>query len=494
MRKSGILLHITSLDSPYGVGTIGKNAYEFIDFLNKANVKCWQILPIGHTSFGDSPYQTFSAFAGNPYMIDLDILVSDGLLSKEDVLPSKVKCEKVDYEKLYNTRFILFEKAFDRFIRIHKSHEYEKFKEDNKYWLNDYALFMTLKNRYQGAPWFMWDDNYKFRKTEALNDFSLFHEKEIEYWKFIQYEFFKQWRVLKKYAITNNVEIIGDLPIYVAYDSVDVWAEPTNFLIKDDLTLDVVAGVPPDYFSQDGQLWGNPIYNYEKMKEDNYSWWIKRIEKAFELFDCVRIDHFRGFEAYYAIPSSEKTAKNGKWYKGPGIELFNEIRKQLGDKKIIAEDLGLLTKEVYELLDACKFPGMKILQFAFDPYNDNPYLPHNAIKNSIYYTGTHDNMTLKEWIDSLEGAQKDYVFEYCNVDKNEKDANDKLIDVLIRIALATSSDTCIIPLTDYLKLDSKGRMNVPSKAYGNWTYRITSPLTEKLASYINKLNKTYKRI
>ena len=494
MRKSGILLHITSLDSPYGIGTIGKSAFDFIDFLNRSKVKCWQILPIGHTSFGDSPYQTFSAFAGNPYMIDLDALVTEGLLTTEEVLPFKVNVGKVDYENLYNTRFSLFSKAFTRFFKIHKNKEYEDFKDKNSYWLDDYALFMTLKNKYHGAPWFMWDDEYKFRNEQALTEFSLFHNEKIEYWKFIQYEFFKQWDKLKKYASKNDIEIIGDLPIYVAYDSVDFWAEPTNFLVKDDLTLDVVAGVPPDYFSQDGQLWGNPIYDYKKMEKDNYTWWIRRIDKAFSLFDYVRIDHFRGFEAYYAIDAKAKNARDGRWHKGPGIALFEEIRRQLGDKKIIAEDLGLLTKEVYELLEATGFPGMKILQFAFDPYNDNPYLPHNTIKNSIYYTGTHDNMTLREWIESLEGLQKDYVYEYCNVNKNEKDADDKLLDALIRIALGTSSDMCIIPLTDYLKLGSKGRMNTPSKAYGNWTFRVTEPLTEELSEYIYKLNKIYKRI
>lgn len=494
MRQSGILLHITSLDSPYGIGTIGKKAYEFIDFLRDSNQKYWQILPIGHTSFGDSPYQTFSAFAGNPYFIDLDILIEEKLLKEDEVSDIKfVNQEKVDYAFLYHTRYDLFQKAYDRFDKFHSKLEFNTFINDNKDWLDDYALFMSLKTSFKGMPWYMWDEGYKFRKQDYINNYIICHEKQIDYWKFIQFEFFKQWKKLKLYALNNKIEIIGDIPIYVAYDSADVWSNPHNFLVDDDLVLDVVSGVPPDYFSETGQLWGNPIYNYELMKKDGFSWWIRRVEKAFELFDYVRIDHFRGFESYYAIKSGETTAINGKWYKGPGYDLFKCIKEKLGDKKIIAEDLGFLTEEVYDLLKETGFPGMKILQFAFDPYNDNPYLPHNSIPNCVYYTGTHDNMTLYEFVQTLEGKQKDYVYNYCNVKFDEDNNIDKVCDTLIRIALSTNSNMVIIPLTDYLHVDKRGRMNTPSLSYGNWTYRINRRLEKENINYIKELTSIYKR-
>lgn len=498
MRESGILFHLTSLDSPYGIGTIGEKAYEFIQFLKKSGVNIWQILPIGHTSYGDSPYQTFSAFAGNPYLIDLDILVSKGYLLKEDIEKYlNINQTKVDYEFLYNTRYILFEKAYNNFLKGISSEdissEYLSFKDNNSFWLDDYALFMALKYKHNGLPWNMWQEEYKKHNLNALKDFQENNEKEVDFWKFLQYEFYTQWQNLKKYASDNNIKIIGDVPIYVAYDSVDVWAHSEDFLMKDDLTLDVVAGVPPDYFSETGQLWGNPIYDYVKMEKDEFSWWIQRIKSSLELFDYVRIDHFRGFEAYYAIPNGEKTAKNGKWYKGPGMKLFNKVKEKLGEVNIIAEDLGLLTEEVYKLLEDSGFPGMKILQFAFDPYNDNPYLPHNSIKNCIYYTGTHDNMTLREWVKSLNGNLKDYVYDYCKVNSEMVNSEEELCDTLIRIALGTSAEKVIIPLTDYLMLGKEGRMNIPSTSYGNWTYRLNRELDETLAHRIYKLNKLYKR-
>lgn len=510
MRESGILLHITSLDSPYGIGTIGQKAYEFIDFLKKSGVNLWQILPIGHTSYGDSPYQTFSAFAGNPYLIDLDILVSKGYLLEEDVICYKdINQEKVNYEFLYNTRYKLFEKAYENFLKCYLNHKtkYLSFKEQNKFWLDDYALFMALKYANNGMPWYKWGEDYKKHNHDKLVLFKQSNEKKVDFWKYIQFEFYEEWEVLKNYAKKNNVKIIGDVPIYVAYDSVDIWAHPEEFLVKEDLTLDVVAGVPPDYFSETGQLWGNPLYNYESMEKNGFSWWIQRIKSSLELFDYVRIDHFRGFEAYYAIPNGEKTAKNGKWIKGPGMKLFSKVKEELGEVNIIAEDLGLLTEEVYKLLDDCGFPGMKILQFAFDPYNDNPYLPHNVIENCIYYTGTHDNMTLMEWIKSLEGETKKYVYEYCDVNPSNEKAEEMLLKTLIRIALGTSASKVIIPLTDYLMLGKEGRMNTPSTSYGNWTYRLNGALDKQTVSKetidskktivsleIKHLNKLYKRI
>lgn len=497
MRKSGILLHITSLDSPYGIGTLGKSSFDFIDFLKKSGLKYWQILPCGHTSYGDSPYQTFSAFALNPYLLDLDILISKGYLLKEDVVIFENKHnDKVDYGFLYETRYPLFKKAYNNFLEnckkdINLQNEYKKFVNDNYFWLDDYSLFMAIKSYFKGNPWYLWPDDYKKRDKNVIKEFKENNQEIIEFYYFIQFELFNEWQSLKEYATLKEIEIIGDIPIYVAYDSADIWSTPNNFLTDENLNLDVVSGVPPDYFSIDGQLWGNPIYNYEEMKKNNYSWWKMRIEKAFELYDYVRIDHFRGFASFYAIKATETTAKNGKWYKGPGYKLFEEIK----NKKIIAEDLGLLTDDVYELLEKCQFPGMKILQFAFDPNNDNPYLPHNSINNSIYYTGTHDNMTLKEWVLSLTGDEKKYVYDYCYMNNyHYNNFEDELCDRLIRIALSTSSKIVIIPLTDYLKLDGKARMNVPSKKEGNWTYRLNTKLDDELSKYIYNLNKIYKRI
>ncbi len=496
MRESGILLHITSLDSPYGIGTVGQKAYEFVDFLKKSGIYIWQILPIGHTSYGDSPYQTFSAFAGNPYLIDLDILVSKGYILEEDILEYKnINQDKVDYEFLYNTRYILFEKAFANFSKKNEKNQlFNDFKEENDFWLDDYALFMALKYKYNGLPWYEWEEEYKKHDYTFLEAFRQSHKKNVEFWKFIQFEFYNEWHELKKYANANCVKIVGDVPIYVAHDSVDVWAHSENFLVKDDLSLDVVAGVPPDYFSETGQLWGNPIYNYNIMEKNDFCWWIQRIESSLELFDYVRIDHFRGFEAYYVIPSYEKTALNGKWIKGPGMKLFNKVYEKLGKVNIIAEDLGLLTAEVHKLLEDSGFPGMKILQFAFDPHNDNLYLPHNSIKNCVYYTGTHDNMTLMEWIKSLQGEEKEYVYAYCDVSPNENNSEEELCNRLIRIALSTSADKVIIPLTDYLMLGKEGRMNTPSTSYGNWTYRLNRNLDNTLSEKIYQLNKLYKRI
>ncbi len=490
MRKSGILMHISSLPSKYGIGTLGKEAYNFVDFLHESGQTYWQVLPIGQTSYGDSPYQTFSCYAGNPYFIDLDLLKEDKLLTNEELGPLDIKVNNVDYGWVYNTRYNVLRKAFSRFT---KTEDYNEFVNLNKWWLNDYSLFMAIKNNQDSKDWINWEDGLKFRELGAINKFIASNNDELDFWCFIQYKFFTQWNNLKKYANSLDVKIIGDMPIYVAYDSCDVWSDPKNWLLDEDMLPKMVAGVPPDYFSETGQLWGNPIYDYERMKKDNYSFWVKRIEEAFKLFDIVRIDHFRGFEAYFGIPYGDKNAIRGKWYKGPNAELFKIIEEKIGKKSIIAEDLGLLTEEVYEMLDATGYPGMRILQFAFNPHDDNNYLPHNYIKNCICYTGTHDNMTCLEWLESLTGEEKKFVYSYANI--LETDSSIKAIDKLIRLLFTSVSDTVIIPIGDYLHLGIEGRMNVPSKLGGNWSWRLQkNSLSNELSKYIYMITKTYKRL
>lgn len=493
MRESGILFHITSLSSPYGIGTLGKNALDFVDFLKKSGQKYWQVLPIGPTSYGDSPYQSLSVFAGNPYFIDLDLLIADGLLLQEECDCFKVVSDKVDYETLYNTRFLLFKKAYQRFINQESKKEFAFFKEEKSFWLNDYALFMAIKKEMNDLCWLDWDEGYKKRDPKTLEKFIENHYEEIDYWKFIQYIFFKQWLSLKEYANNNNVKIIGDMPIYVALDSADVWSDPKNWLLDEELKPREVSGVPPDYFSKTGQLWGNPLYDYDEMKKNNYSWWVKRIKESFELFDALRIDHFRGFESYYAIPYKEITAINGKWRKGPGIDLFNTIKQELGKKDIIAEDLGLLTKEVYDLLRESGFPGMKVMQFGFNPNDDSEHLPHNYKKHMVAYTGTHDNATLKEWLESCDKNEFCFVCDYLNLDYES--SIDTIIDRFITILLASVSERVIIPLTDYLHLGSSARFNTPSVLGNNWSWRLESEkVLSDISNKIYKFTKTYKRI
>lgn len=492
MRESGILLHITSLPSPYGIGTLGKEAFEFVDFLKESGQKYWQVLPIGPTSYGDSPYQSFSAFGGNPYFIDLDILIDEGILLKEECELFKSDDFEVDYGFLYNTRFDLFKKAYQRFITNYNQYEFENFKNEKSFWLDDYALFMAIKKKMNDQDFLTWEDSYKKKDKEVLENFKKENHLEIDYWKFIQFIFFKQWRDLKEYANNNGIKIIGDMPIYVALDSCDVWSEPKNWLLDEELRPKEVSGVPPDYFSKTGQLWGNPIYDYDFIKKNGYSWWIKRIDEAFKLFDVLRIDHFRGFEAFYSIPSNETTAMNGKWIKGPGIELFNVIKEKLGDKDIIAEDLGLLTEEVYELLKMSGFPGMKVLQFGFNPFEDSEHLPHNYQKHLVAYTGTHDNMTLKEWLETIGESEFNYVCDYLGIGY-ESDI-DEIVDKLISLLLSSVAQKVIIPLSDYLHLGKEGRMNTPSVLGKNWVFRIKkSDLKSELSKKIRKLVNTYRR-
>ena len=485
-------MHISSLPNKYGIGTLGKESYEFVDFLNRAGQKYWQILPLGPTSYGDSPYQSFSAFSGNPYFIDYDLLREDGLLIYDDYKDYDYRENKVNYEWLYHVRFKILEKAFSRFNV--NNEDYKNFKEKEKEWIDDYALFMAIKCHEKEGNWLSWKSEFRNRDKSALSLFILENEKEVEFWKFVQYEFFIQWFRLKKYANDLGIEIIGDMPIYVAFDSSDVWSNPKYWQLDESLKPIDVAGCPPDAFTPDGQLWGNPLYNYDLMEKDGFKWWIKRIKASLTLFDVVRIDHFRGFEAYFAIPYKDQNARRGHWVKGPNMKLFNKVKEALGDCKIIAEDLGFLTKEVYIMLKECGYPGMEVLEFGFDPNDDSDYAPHNHKKNAVVYTGTHDNLPLGGWIDSLDKENLDYVKEYLSISSNAN--KDEIIDKLIATCLSSVSLTAIVPMVDYLHLGSEGRFNTPSTLGDfNWTWRIdASSINDHLASHIRKLTEIYRRL
>ena len=491
MRKSGILLHISSLPSPYGIGTMGKEAYDFVDYLVECGQKYWQILPVVPTGFGDSPYQSFSIFAGNPYFIDLDILNEEGLLSDSDYKDLDWYDNKryVNFGKIYNNIFKVLKIASNNF-KADISKNYLKFIKENKFWLDDYALFMALKFEYGGSPWIEWSDELVRRDKKALEDARIRLKDEIEMWKFMQFKFFEQWLALKEYANKNGIEIVGDIPIYVAYDSVEVWCEPNLYLLDEDLKPIEVAGCPPDCFTPLGQLWGNPLYNWDSMKKDNYSWWVKRIEFATTIYDVVRIDHFRGFEGYYAIPYSHKTAENGVWRDGPGIDLFNAIEKKLGKTKIIAEDLGFITESVEKLLEQTGFPGMKVLQFAFDPNADSAYLPQNyKDSNCVVYTGTHDSETITGWVKSATKEEIKFAMEYLDIKSKRK-----LPWAIIRLAWSSTADTAIAQMQDFLGLGSKARMNIPSTVGQNWRWRaLKSDFSPGLAHKIKKLTKLCRR-
>lgn len=493
-RSSGILLHPTSLPGKYGIGTLGYEAHKFIDFLKKSNQKLWQIFPLGPTGYGDSPYQSFSSFAGNPYLIDFDILISDGLLQNEDFenIFWGENPEYIDYGVIYNQKFPLLKKAYDSFKSGNFNHleeEFTGFKEKNNSWLEDYSLFISLKNHFNGLPWIQWPEDIKLRKSSALESYKKELSDETEFQKFIQFLFFKQWYEIKKYAEENNVKIIGDIPIFVAADSADTWANPEIFLFDDELNPVKVAGVPPDYFSETGQLWGNPLYNWEKLKETDYKWWIERIKTNLSLYDIIRIDHFRGFEAYWAVPFGDETAQNGTWQKGPGIDLFNAIKKELGDLPIIAEDLGHLTEEVITLREDTGFPGMKILGFAFDSNEENDYLPHTYIKNCVVYTGTHDNDTLIGWFEKANESDRNFTREYLNIADHSE-----INWAILKGAWRSVASIAIAPVQDFLGLGSEARINTPGVASGNWQWRLKDGLlTDELAQRIGRITKIYGR-
>ena len=483
-RHSGILMHISSLPSPYGIGTLGREAYAFADFLRAAGQKYWQLLPLGPTSYGDSPYQSFSTFAGNPYFIDLDLLAEDGLLS-----PSELEAEDwggqrryVDYGRIYAARFGLLRKAFQAGYPRDRA-AVEAFCRENK-WLDNYALYMALKARFGMKSWLDWpDEDLRLRRAEALERAREELAEDIAFYAYLQYLFFRQWDALREYIHSLGIRIIGDLPIYVAMDSADVWAEPEFFQLGEGNVPTEVSGVPPDYFSADGQLWGNPLYDYDRMKADGYGWWIRRVEGAGRLFDIIRIDHFRGLESYWAVPYGADTAKSGRWRKGPGMDLVGTLTSWFPGLSFIAEDLGFLTPEVRRLLEDSGLPGMKVLEFAFDAREPSNYLPHTYNRHCVCYVGTHDNETVEQWRWQADRADVTFARKYLGLNDAEG-----FHWGMIRGGMSSVADTFVVQMQDCLGLGAEGRMNTPGTGWGNWRWRLlpgeASPaLAKKLRCY-----------
>lgn len=489
-RSSGILFPISSLPSPYGIGTFGKAAYEFADFLKAAGQKYWQVLPLGPTSYGDSPYQSFSTNAGNPYFIDLDMLIEDGLLTKEDVKKEKwgTNPRYVDYGQIYISRFKVLEKAKERGYKS-LINEIGAFVDDNP-WVENYALFMALKKHFNMISWQEWpEEDIRLHDKDAVLKYKMELSDDMEFYIFIQYLFFKQWDKLKKYINDLGIEIIGDLPIYVALDSCDVWAEPQFFSLDDKNYPVEVAGVPPDYFSADGQLWGNPCYNWNAMKKDGYRWWLRRIEGAVKLYDVLRIDHFRGFDEYWAVPAGESTARNGQWKPGPGMDLVGLLSSTFPKTEFIAEDLGQPSPTVVKLLNDSKWPGMKVLEFAFDSGEANNYQPHTYDKNCICYTGTHDNATVMEWYQTAKKADRKYAKEYLGISRFEK-----FNWGMIRGGMSSVAVLFVAQMQDYLGLGKFNRINIPGTKSGNWQWRLLkNELSDDLAGKILQLVHMYER-
>ena len=488
MRKSGILMHITSLPGPYGVGTMGKNAYAFLDFLHKSGQQSWQLLPLGPTGYGDSPYQSCSAYAGNPYLIDLDTLVRQHLLTKEELLAVDWGDDegKVDFGKLYNGRTPILKTAYSRF---RNDRALNAFIKRNASWLPDFALYMALKETHNFAPWFQWEDALKLRQPEALEQAAQELAEPIRFYSFVQYEFYKQWDALKKKAGEYGIELIGDVPIYVPYDSVEVWKNPELFQLDEKLEPTDVAGCPPDAFSADGQLWGNPLYRWDVMEETGYKWWLDRLGAAGKLFDVVRLDHFRGFEAFWSVPYGDETARNGHWVKGPGMGFVNALKKGLPQLDFIAEDLGFLTQEVLDLRDASGYPGMKVLEFAFDSKEPSDYQPHTYTRNTVCYTGTHDNMTMRQWFETAPAEAVKIAADYMALTRKEG-----YVWGAIRTCMSSVSDRAIVQLQDYLNLGGEARMNFPGTVGSNWTWRVKKGYgSNALAAKILELTKRYDR-
>lgn len=492
MRRNGMLLPIASLPSPYGIGGFSKEAYEFIDLLEETGQKLWQILPLGPTSYGDSPYQSFSTFAGNPYFIDLDTLVEKGWLTKEACEASDYGDNEsyIDYGRIYNSRFVLLKQAFLN-SDVLSDEKFTEFCKANQHWLPDYALYMALKNQNDGKSWIEWEEEIRLRKPEAVEYYKKELEEECNFYEFLQYEFHEQWTKVKEYAHKKGIQIVGDVPIYVAFDSADTWANPELFQLDEKNLPLGVAGCPPDAFSATGQLWGNPLYNWAYHKKTGYDWWLKRIAYCFDLYDIVRIDHFRGFDEYYSIPYGDETAVNGHWEKGPGMDLFNTVKEKLGELDIIAEDLGFLTESVFQLLKDSGYPGMKVLQFAFDPSEDSDYLTYKYQRNCVVYTGTHDNDTTAGWFEKLSDGDREVALRYMNSFYTPKE--EQHWD-LIALAMRSTADTCIIPVQDFLGLGSEARINMPSTLGDNWKWRMTKgAFSEELKEKIRRMTKLYGR-
>ena len=490
MRTSGVLLPVFSLPSPHGIGCFSKEAYEWVDFLKLAGQQYWQILPLGPTSYGDSPYQSFSTYAGNPYFIDLETLIEDELLTKEecDQADFGENEEEIDYEKIYNARFKVLKLAYARAKKngLMESKAYRTYLEEEKAWLADYALYMAVKDSFDGKSWDQWEEDIRLRKPEAIAAYQEQLSAEIDFYEFLQYLFAGQWAGLKTYANEQGIEIIGDIPIYVAFDSADTWANPKLFQLDREGRPIGVAGCPPDYFSADGQLWGNPLYNWTYHKQTGYAWWVQRVRHALGIYDLLRIDHFRGFDTYWAIPADSTTARTGKWENGPGMELFDALEAALGKLPIIAEDLGELFPSVRKLLADSTFPGMKVLQFAFGG-GDNEYLPHNHVKNGVVYPGTHDNTTLTDWWENgASEKEKATAAAYLHLTPCKPTAKEVAAvktaaarTALLRAALGSVADRAIIPMYDWLGLGAEAHLNTPGKLGGNWAWRAKAGFDSK---------------
>ena len=493
-RSSGILLHPSSFPSRFGIGDLGLEAYRFIDFLKNSGQQYWQVLPLGPTGYGNSPYMCYSAMAGNYFLISPEKLLEEGFLITSDLadLPDFPQ-DKVDFNEVIPIKVNLLIKACEDFKTKANSTQkqaFSKFCADKGYWLDNYALFMAIKDAQNGEGWHNWQPELSKREPAALAEIEKELEEEIFYYKFVQYEFFRQWSELKNYANKNGIEIIGDIPIYVAHDSADVWANPEIFALDEETgAAALMAGVPPDYFSATGQLWGNPVYNWEELQKQDFNWWILRFEAMLDYVDIIRIDHFRGFEAYWAVPQGETTAMNGEWIEAPGVALFEAIRKRLGKLPVLAEDLGIITPEVEALRDQFEFPGMKVLQFAFGSDPGNPFLPFNYNRNAVVYTGTHDNDTTLGWFNAANDYEKQNLLLYLGCM-----SPDGIHWDLIRLALSSIANQAIIPLQDLLGLGTDARMNFPSTAEGNWEWRYQAAmLTAELSDHLKALTMLYGR-
>ena len=491
-RSCGILLHPTSLPGRYGIGDLGPEAYRFADFLQDSGQTIWQVLPLGPTGYGDSPYQCFSAFAGNSLLISPDSLLEQGHLKTTDQsdLPP-MPDSHVDFGKVIELKSQLLRIASDRFrrtgSRVERA-EYSSFCEAARGWLEDYALFMALKDHHRGAAWNSWDKRIANREPEALSQWRERLAPEVEHHQYVQYQFHKQWSALKQYLVEQGTRVVGDIPIFVAHDSADVWAHPELFQLDENGDPTVVAGVPPDYFSETGQLWGNPHYRWDRMAATQYRWWVERFRTLLEQVDIVRLDHFRGFEGYWEVPATEATAVKGRWVKGPGADLFLAVQEALGTLPIVAEDLGVITPEVVQLRDQFGFPGMRILQFAFASDADDPFLPHNYVPNSVVYSGTHDNDTTVGWFDSASEKERTAVLAYFGTEGQD------IAWDFVRCLFASVADTAIVPLQDVLSLGTEARMNYPSKLGGNWSWRFErQALTSNIRARLRGLAETYGR-
>jgi len=491
-RNSGIILHITSLPGPEGIGTLGQEALRFVDLLHETGQKLWQILPLGPVGYGNSPYQCYSAFAGNPLLIDLQFLVEDGLLSDRDVKkrPS-FPLKRVDFQKVEAWKFPLLRKAFEHFQREKPENtegEYHHFLKEHGWWLQDYALFMAAKKHFQDLHWREWDHDLKFRKKKAIQKYSEILSEEIEFGKFLQFLFFRQWFRLKEYAHSKKVQIFGDMPLYVSGNSADVWTNTELFMLDENLNPTQAGGVPPDYFSETGQLWGNPVFNWERIEQRNFDWWLARLHFNVHLFDKVRIDHFRGLESFWSVPAGEKTAINGQWLPAKGFQLLKKFKEQVDYMPLIAEDLGVITPEVEQLRDDFHLPGMKVLQFAFGSNPANEHLPHNYLPKFMAYTGTHDNDTTLGWLRSLKGEERKRVSRYLGM--TGKRALKKGIEWI----WASSAQSALMPMQDLLQLGTKARLNTPGTASGNWEWRFSwRQLKTKHQNFLTEITLKYNR-